>query len=135
MNQDWRGILTWRNRNSTNHRGAETPKRQNKQPSEGPSLPAPPVLDRSIFSAHGLVFCVPLSLCGSNMPDLSVTLGHLHLANPILVASGTFGYAREMAGGVDFALLVGVIPTTVTRQPRIGNAPPRTVKTPSGMLN
>ena len=69
------------------------------------------------------------------MPDLAVTLGRLHLRNPVLVASGTFGYAREMAGVVDFARLGGVVPKTVTRQPRIGNAPPRTVETPSGMLN
>ena len=67
--------------------------------------------------------------------DLSVTLGRLRLRNPILVASGTFGYAREMAGVVDFTRLGGVIPKTVTRQPRIGNPPPRTVETPSGMLN
>ncbi|HEY7424538.1 MAG TPA: dihydroorotate dehydrogenase [Gemmataceae bacterium] len=69
------------------------------------------------------------------MIDLSVTLGRLHLKNPILVASGTFGYAREMAGVVDFARLGGVIPKTVTRQPRAGNTPPRTVETPCGMLN
>jgi dihydroorotate dehydrogenase (NAD+) catalytic subunit len=69
------------------------------------------------------------------MADLSVTLGRLHLKNPVLVASGTFGYAQEMAGVVDFARLGGVIPKTVTRQPRIGNPPPRTVETPSGMLN
>jgi dihydroorotate dehydrogenase (NAD+) catalytic subunit len=69
------------------------------------------------------------------MIDLSVTLGRLHLKNPILVASGTFGYAREMAGIVDFERLGGIIPKTVTRHPRAGNAPPRTVETPSGMLN
>src|SRR2546421_8785778 len=69
------------------------------------------------------------------MPDLSVTLGRLRLANPVLVASGTFGYAREMDGVVDFAKLGGVVPKTVTRQPRAGNPPPRTVETPSGMLN
>src|ERR671936_285216 len=40
-----------------------------------------------------------------------------------------------MAGVVDFARLGGIIPKTVTRQPRIGNPPPRTVETPSGMLN
>src|SRR5207249_3240937 len=67
--------------------------------------------------------------------DLSVTLGRLDLKNPILVASGTFGYAREMAGVVNFGLLGGIIPKTVTRQPRIGNPPPRTVETASGMLN
>jgi dihydroorotate dehydrogenase (NAD+) catalytic subunit len=69
------------------------------------------------------------------MIDLSVSLGRLHLKNPILVASGTFGYAREMAGVVDFARLGGIIPKTVTRHPRAGNAPPRTVETASGMLN
>jgi dihydroorotate dehydrogenase (NAD+) catalytic subunit len=68
-------------------------------------------------------------------PNLSVTLGRLRVRNPVLVASGTFGYAREMEGVVDFARLGGVIPKTVTRQPRIGNPPPRTVETPSGMLN
>src|SRR5438094_8803970 len=69
------------------------------------------------------------------MPDLAVTLGRLTLRNPILVASGTFGYAREMAGLVDFAKLGGIIPKTVTAQPRIGNPPPRTFETASGLLN
>jgi dihydroorotate dehydrogenase (NAD+) catalytic subunit len=69
------------------------------------------------------------------MLDLTVTLGRLRLQNPILVASGTFGYAREMAGAVDFAKLGGIIPKTVTQHPRKGNAPPRTVETSSGMLN
>jgi len=69
------------------------------------------------------------------MIDLSVTLGRLRLKNPVLVASGTFGYAKEMAGVVDFARLGGIIPKTVTRHPRAGNAPPRTFETPSGMLN
>jgi dihydroorotate dehydrogenase (NAD+) catalytic subunit len=69
------------------------------------------------------------------MVDLSVTLGRLHFKNPILTASGTFGYAREMAGIVDFAQLGGIVPKTVTRSPRIGNKPPRTVETAAGMLN
>jgi dihydroorotate dehydrogenase (NAD+) catalytic subunit len=67
--------------------------------------------------------------------DLSVTLGRLQLKNPILAASGTFGYAREMAGVVDFSCLGGIIPKTVTCHARAGNVPPRTVETPSGMLN
>jgi dihydroorotate dehydrogenase (NAD+) catalytic subunit len=67
--------------------------------------------------------------------DLRVELGRLKLANPILVASGTFGYAREMAGFVDLARLGGVVPKTITQLPRKGNAPWRTVETPSGMLN
>src|SRR5262245_1607079 len=69
------------------------------------------------------------------MVDLTVTLGRLTLRNPVLVASGTFGYAREMEGLVDFAALGGVIPKTVTAQTRIGNPPPRTVETACGMLN
>ena len=69
------------------------------------------------------------------MIDLTVTLGRLHLKNPILVASGTFGYAREMAGIVDFTNLGGIIPKTVTRHARAGNNPPRTVETACGMLN
>jgi dihydroorotate dehydrogenase (NAD+) catalytic subunit len=68
-------------------------------------------------------------------PDLSVHFGSLRLRNPVLVASGTFGYARELAGLVDFARLGGIIPKTVTAQPRAGNAPPRTVETPCGLLN
>ncbi|MSR57444.1 MAG: dihydroorotate dehydrogenase [Planctomycetaceae bacterium] len=69
------------------------------------------------------------------MPDLAVTLNRLHLANPVLVASGTFGYAREMAGFVPLARLGGIIPKTITPLPRIGNPPPRTVETASGLLN
>jgi dihydroorotate dehydrogenase (NAD+) catalytic subunit len=64
-----------------------------------------------------------------------VQLGRLALPNPILVASGTFGYAREMERLVDLSRLGGVVPKTVTRQPRIGNAPWRTIETPAGMLN
>ncbi|HEX3872089.1 MAG TPA: dihydroorotate dehydrogenase [Pirellulales bacterium] len=67
--------------------------------------------------------------------EMSVTLGRLRLANPILVASGTFGYAREMAGIVDLARLGGIIPKTITYEPRLGNTPPRTVETTGGLLN
>ena len=69
------------------------------------------------------------------MVDLRVTLGRLQLKNPVLVASGTFGYVREMAGFVHLERLGGVIPKTVTFRPRAGNPTPRTVETPSGMLN
>ncbi|MDX1965473.1 MAG: dihydroorotate dehydrogenase [Pirellulales bacterium] len=67
--------------------------------------------------------------------DLSVNLGRLQLPNPILVASGTFGYAREMAGLVQLSRLGGILPKTITREPRPGNAPWRTIETPAGMLN
>jgi dihydroorotate dehydrogenase (NAD+) catalytic subunit len=67
--------------------------------------------------------------------DLRVRLGRLALPNPVLVASGTFGYAREMQALVDLSRLGGILPKTVTRQPRAGNPPWRTVETPAGMLN
>lgn len=67
--------------------------------------------------------------------DLSVQLGRLQLRNPILTASGTFGYAREMEKLVDFSKLGGILPKTVTKQPRVGNAPWRTVETSAGLLN
>jgi dihydroorotate dehydrogenase (NAD+) catalytic subunit len=66
---------------------------------------------------------------------LAVQLGRLRLANPITVASGTFGYAREMAGMVDMSRLGGIMPKTITQHPRPGNPPPRTVETTGGMLN
>ena len=69
------------------------------------------------------------------MPFVDVQLNRLHLKNPILVASGTFGYAREMVAYADFSLLGGIIPKTVTPLPRPGNPPPRTVETTSGLLN
>jgi dihydroorotate dehydrogenase (NAD+) catalytic subunit len=69
------------------------------------------------------------------VPTLDVELNRLKLANPILVASGTFGYAREMQAYVDYRRLGGIIPKTITPLPRAGNAPPRTVETSSGLLN
>ena len=66
---------------------------------------------------------------------LAVALGRLKLANPILVASGTFGYAREMEHLVDLGRLGGIIPKTITPLPRPGNKPWRTIETTGGMLN
>jgi dihydroorotate dehydrogenase (NAD+) catalytic subunit len=67
--------------------------------------------------------------------DLQVELGRLALKNPVLVASGTFGNVREMAGMVRLARLGALIPKTVTFHARAGNPTPRTVETASGMLN
>ncbi|MBI1246318.1 dihydroorotate dehydrogenase [bacterium] len=67
--------------------------------------------------------------------DLAVTLGRLTLPNPVLVASGTFGYAKEMSGIVDLARLGGILPKTITSSPRPGNKPWRTLETTGGMLN
>lgn len=72
----------------------------------------------------------------SQLPiELAIQLGRLRLKNPILVASGTFGYAREMAGLVDLSRLGGILPKTITFAPRPGNAPWRTVETAAGLLN
>ncbi|MBL9082286.1 MAG: dihydroorotate dehydrogenase [Planctomycetales bacterium] len=67
--------------------------------------------------------------------DLEVRLGRLRLPNPILTASGTFGYAREMTGFVNLASLGGIVPKTITKRPRPGNKPWRTIETTGGMLN
>ena len=67
--------------------------------------------------------------------QLDVNLGRLRLPNPITVASGTFGYAREMAGLVDLRRLGAILPKTITKSPRAGNPPPRTVETTAGLLN
>lgn len=67
--------------------------------------------------------------------DISVQLGRLRLKNPVLVASGTFGYAKEMETIVDLKRLGGVLPKTITQNPRPGNAPWRTVETSAGLLN
>lgn len=67
--------------------------------------------------------------------DLSVQLGRLSVKNPVLVASGTFGYAREMENVVRLDALGGILPKTITLSPRPGNAPWRTVETSSGLLN
>ena len=67
--------------------------------------------------------------------NLSVSLGRLTLKNPIMVASGTFGYAREMQGIVDVPRIGAVLPKTITAEPRIGNAPWRTFEVSAGLLN
>ena len=67
--------------------------------------------------------------------SLSVQIGPLTLRNPVLTASGTFGYGQEMAPFVEMSRLGGVVCKTVTRHPRAGNPPPRTCETASGMLN
>jgi dihydroorotate dehydrogenase (NAD+) catalytic subunit len=84
-----------------------------------------------------IVFPFGRELCVSvaASPNLSVQLGPLLLPSPILVASGTFGYAREMAGVVDFSRLGAMLPKTITSQPRSGNRPWRTVETTAGLLN
>lgn len=69
------------------------------------------------------------------MASLVTQLGPLQLHNPVLTASGTFGYGEELASFVDITRLGAVVCKTVTRQPRAGNPPPRTCETAAGMLN
>ena len=67
--------------------------------------------------------------------DLSVHIGSLHLKNPVLAASGTFGYGSEYGRFVDVSKLGGIVTKTLTLKPWPGNPPPRAAETASGMLN
>jgi len=68
-------------------------------------------------------------------PKLSLNIGKLKLKNPVLVASGTFGYAEEFKDFFDLKRLGAIVTKTITLNPRRGNPPPRTCETPAGMLN
>ncbi len=67
--------------------------------------------------------------------DLSVNIGGLTLKNPVMTASGTFGYGLEFADFVDLNRLGGIVVKGTTITPRQGNDAPRMAETPSGMLN
>lgn len=71
----------------------------------------------------------------SKKPDLKVKLDTVELQNPVMSASGTFGYAREFKGLVDLDRLGAIIVKGLSLQPTKGNPPPRIVETPCGMLN
>ena len=71
----------------------------------------------------------------THMADLSVKIGSLTLKNPVLTASGTFGYGEEFADFMDLSRLGGYIIKGTTLEPREGNPYPRMAETPSGMLN
>jgi dihydroorotate dehydrogenase (NAD+) catalytic subunit len=68
-------------------------------------------------------------------PDLSVDIGGLKLQNPVMTASGTFGYAMEFKSLIDLNRLGGAIVKGLSLEPTKGNPPPRIVETPCGMLN
>jgi dihydroorotate dehydrogenase (NAD+) catalytic subunit len=71
----------------------------------------------------------------SKKPDLKVNIGAIELQNPVMTASGTFGYAREFEGFVDLNRLGAIIVKGLSLEPTKGNPPPRIVETPCGMLN
>jgi dihydroorotate dehydrogenase (NAD+) catalytic subunit len=71
----------------------------------------------------------------SSQVDLRVNIGSLQLQNPVMTASGTFGYAREFEDFVNLQRLGAVVVKGISLSPRAGNPPPRVVETACGMLN
>ena len=69
------------------------------------------------------------------MVDLSVHVGTLSFANPVIAASGTFGFGREMSQYQDLSKIGGICSKGLTLLPRAGNQPPRVAETTGGMLN
>ncbi|MCX7793445.1 MAG: dihydroorotate dehydrogenase [Thermodesulfovibrionales bacterium] len=67
--------------------------------------------------------------------NLSVKIGHLQLRNPVITASGTFGYGEEFAEYFDLSVLGAIAMKGISLEPREGNPPPRIWETPCGMLN
>ena len=68
-------------------------------------------------------------------PDISVKLGALELSNPVIAASGTFGYGLEFIPFLDLNRLGGFCTKGLSLKPRVGNPVPRVFETASGMLN
>ncbi len=69
------------------------------------------------------------------MTKLAVDIGGIKLKNPVMTASGTFGFGQEYAQFYDLSLLGGLVVKGTTLNPRLGNPPPRIAETPAGMLN
>lgn len=69
------------------------------------------------------------------MADLNVNIGELQMKNPVMTASGTFGYGEEFSDFMDIARIGGIIVKGTTLHKREGNPYPRMAETPSGMLN
>ncbi len=69
------------------------------------------------------------------IPDLTTRIGPLSLQNPVIAASGTFGYGLEFEPLVDLNLLGALVVKGLSLKPMAGNPPPRIVETPGGMLN
>ena len=69
------------------------------------------------------------------MADLSVNIGELQMNNPVMTASGTFGYGEEFADFIELSRIGGIIVKGTTLHKREGNPYPRMAETPSGMLN
>ena len=70
----------------------------------------------------------------NGLPDLSVNIGRMHLKNPVMPASGTFGYGQEYEPYIELNRLGAVIVKTITLKPRMGSYPHRSTEVPSGFL-
>jgi dihydroorotate dehydrogenase (NAD+) catalytic subunit len=68
-------------------------------------------------------------------PDLSITIGKIRLKNPVMVASGTFGFGKEYEDFLDLNQLGAIIPKGISLKPMIGNPPPRLFETEGGIIN
>src|SRR3989338_8645803 len=68
-------------------------------------------------------------------PELSISIGKLKLKNPVMVASGTFGWLEEFKDFINLKGLGAIVTKSITLAPRKGNPAPRTCETPAGMLN
>ena len=68
-------------------------------------------------------------------PDMTINLAGIPMRNPVMTASGTFGYGEEFAGYVDLERIGGFVTKGLSLKPRAGNPTPRIVETPGGMLN
>jgi len=70
-----------------------------------------------------------------NKPNLEVEIAGIKLKNPVMTASGTFGYGEEFSPFIDLDKLGAIVLKGITLKPKMGNPPPRVIETPSGMLN
>lgn len=68
-------------------------------------------------------------------PDMSVQVAGIRLRNPVMTASGTFGYGREFSGYMDLEKIGAIVTKGLSLKPKAGNPMPRIVETPGGMLN
>src|SRR6476661_4617434 len=82
-----------------------------------------------------MLACVPALSYNHIVPDLSVNLRGLSLANPTLTCSGTCGYAFEYADFMDLSKLGAFVTKSITLEERSGNEPARIVEVRAGMLN
>ena len=72
---------------------------------------------------------------GAAPPDMSVSVGALRMRNPVMTASGTFGFGTEYAQLIDISRLGAIVVKGTTLEPWPGHPPPRIIETPAGMLN